>query len=98
MATTAKEPSMAQDHAKPVQTFRLRGVAVSVFSNTAKTKERDVTFHKVALQRVYRDGDDWKYTSSLGRDDLPIARLLLARAWEWILDAEAKRAKDGDEE
>jgi len=49
-------------------------------------------FHKVAVQKIYRDGDsgEWKTTASLGRDDLPIATLLLGRAYEYILDKEAE--------
>jgi hypothetical protein len=89
---------MAQTGTKPVQTFRLRGVSVSVFENNAKMKDRDVTFHKVAIQRSYRDGDEWKNTTSFGRDDLPVLGLLLKQAWQWVLEAEASRGKDGDEQ
>jgi hypothetical protein len=61
---------------KPVMTFRLRGVSVSIFANHAKNDEgRDITFHKVRVQRSYKAGEEWKQTESLGRDDLPIARL-----------------------
>ena len=88
---------MAQNSNKPVQTFRLRGLSASIFANHAKSDGRDVTFHKLSLQRVYRDGDEWKTTQSFGRDDLPIAQLLLKRAWEWILDAEASRKDDDGE-
>jgi hypothetical protein len=76
-------------------TFRLRGVSAAIFPNFAKTDDgREITFHKVRLQRSYRDGEEWKQTESLGRDDLPVATLLLQRAWEFILDTEAKRGKE----
>ena len=88
---------MAQTPTKPVKSFRLRGISASVFENTAKTKDREVTFHKVSLQRTYRDGDEWKNTTSFGRDDLPIARLLLEQAWQFILETEASRGKESDE-
>ena len=97
MATTAKEPVMAQTSTKPVKVFRSKGVSASVFANHAKSDGQDVTFHKVSLQRTYKDGDEWKTTSSFSRDDLPIARLLLDRAWEFILDAEATHSTDADE-
>ena len=86
---------MAQTPTKPVKSFRLRGISASVFENTAKTKDREVTFHKVSLQRTYRDGDEWKNTTSFGRDDLPIARLLLE---QFILETEASRGKDDESE
>ena len=88
---------MAQNATKPVKVFRLRGISASVFANTAKSGEREITFHKVSLQRTYKDGDDWKTTTSFGRDDLPTAQLVLSRAWEFILDAEASRGKEDAE-
>ena len=88
---------MAQTSTKPVKVFRSKGVSASVFANHAKSDGQDVTFHKVSLQRTYKDGDEWKTTSSFSRDDLPIARLLLDRAWEFILDAEANHSTDADE-
>lgn len=81
--------------ARPLQTFRLKGISASVFENTSEDGQ---TFHKVSLQRRYRQGTEWKSSQSLGRDDLPIARLLLQRAWEWILQAEAQRNTDDSKE
>lgn len=90
----AKETSSARDANSPVQVYRLRGLSASIFENQAKTAGRTVTFYKVALQRTYKDGDEWKTTTSFGRDDLPIARLLLDRAWQYVLDAEASRGRE----
>ena len=71
---------------KPIHVLRRRGVKVSVFQN----QSGETTFHKVAIQKIYReDHGDWKTTNSLGRDDLPIAQMLIGRAWEFILDLEA---------
>ena len=74
---------MAQNSSKPVKTFRLRGISVSVFANQAKSEGRDIVFHKVSVQRTYKDGDDWKTTQSFGRDDLPVVQLVLKRAFEF---------------
>ena len=88
---------MAQASLKPVKVFRLRGISASIFANQAKSEGHDITYHKVSLQRTYRDGDEWKTTTSFGRDDLPVARLLLDRAWEYILNAEAAPSSDAAE-
>jgi hypothetical protein len=82
---------------KPVRVVRLRGVSASIFANQAKSEGRDITYHKVSVQRSYKDGDEWKQTTSFGRDDLPVVNLVLQRAYEWILDAEAARGKDDTE-
>ncbi len=95
MATIANEPK-AQSTVKPVKVFRLRGVTASVFANQAKSEGRDITFHKVSVQRIYKDGDEWRTTTNFGRDELPIAQLLMSRAWEFILDAEATPTADAE--
>ena len=79
---------------KPISVFRLRGITASVFANIAETKNGDVTFHKVNVQRTYKDGNEFKTTSTFGRDDLPIVQLLTDRAWQFILDTEAHRGRD----
>ena len=86
---------MAQKTQRPVKVFRSRGVSASVFENQAKAGEREVTFHKVSLQRTYRDADgQFKTTTSFSRDDLPIARHVLQQAWAFILETESTPAGD----
>ena len=58
---------------KPWKTFRSNGVSASVFQNTVKTPEGERLYPKVSLTRTYREGDEFKSTNSLGRDDLPVA-------------------------
>jgi len=93
MAASQPKAPEATGNQKPVKVIRLRGVSASIFANQAKSDGRDITFHKVSLQRSYKDGDEWKQTSSFGRDDLPIVNLVLKRAWEFVLDTEATRSK-----
>lgn len=94
-----QERAAAPNAAKPVQVFRLRGISASVFANTAKADGRDVVFHKVSVQRIYRDNDgEFKSTTSFGRDDLPTVSLLVQRAWEFILDVEANRGRSESDE
>jgi hypothetical protein len=98
MATaTATEPAAAHMSAKPVKVFRFRGVSASVFENHAKNGERPVTFHKVSVQRTYKDGDEFKTTTSFSRDDLPVCMHVMQQAWAFILDAESKRGQDDTE-
>ncbi len=43
------------------------------------------------LRCRYKDADDeYLHSSSFTRDEIPVARHLLAKAWNFILDAEAK--------
>jgi hypothetical protein len=91
-ATTLKEPatdvSAETGSTKPLQVFRHRNLSASVFVNQSKTGG---TFLTVSLQRAYKDADDeYQHSSSFTRDEIPVARHLLAKAWDFILDAEAK--------
>lgn len=83
---------------RPVKVFRLRGVKVSVFENHAAGSGQPTAFYKTAVQRIYKDGEEWKTTTSLGRDDLPVVRLLLQRAWEFILETEAGGTREEPEQ
>lgn len=85
VVTTSVSTTTGSTPTRPLRTFRLKGVKASVFEN----RSEQGAFYKTSLQKVYKDGEDWKTTASLGRDDLPVARLLLARAWEFILETEA---------
>ncbi len=82
---------------KPVHSIRLRGISASIFENKTKIENRDVTFHKVSVSRSYKEGEQWKSTTSFGRDDLPVVTLVMQRAYEWILDTESKRTKEANE-
>ena len=96
-ASQAKETESSVNQ-KPVKVIRVRGVSASIFANHGKSDGRDITFHKVSLQRSYKDGDEWKQTTSFGRDDLPVVSLVMKRAWEFILDTEASRGKEESDE
>jgi hypothetical protein len=73
----------------PVAKFRAGAVGVSVFKREFDGKE----FYSASVGRAYidekdlRDGPDgtWKYTDSLGRDDLPVAAALLNQAFAFIV-------------
>jgi hypothetical protein len=40
--------------------------------------------HNVTISRLYKDGDDWKNSTSFGRDDLPLVEKVAALAHAWI--------------
>lgn len=88
MSSTTKK-NTNQQPTKPVQVFRARGVKVSVFEN----RTGETVWFKTTLLRIYREteSEEWKTTTSLSRDDLPIAARLLQKAWDFILETESGR-------
>jgi hypothetical protein len=87
---------MAQN--KPVKTFRIRGISASVFANETHADGQPVRFFKVSVQRAFRQDGEFKHNSSFGRDDIPVAMLVLRRAWEFIVDSEAAATAEKSQE
>lgn len=71
---------------KPMKKLQLRGISASVFENQS---ENGHTFYKVSITRTFKDGDEFRTTSTFSRDDLPIVQELTRQAWLTILKAEA---------
>ena len=74
----------------PEKQFRIGSVSASVFANTIDGDgNRKRKIRNVNLQRRYKDGDDWKSSSSFGLADIPLAIRVLQLAQEHIEAAEA---------
>jgi hypothetical protein len=82
------------ENAKPEKQFRAGALSVSVWKRT----HNDEVFYNATPQRAYLDKKDtsesaegtWKYTDSMGRDDLPIIAALLNTAFSWIVVTQTK--------
>ena len=69
----------------PIYKYRVGAVTASVWKNTVKTKEAEYDNFSVTLQRSYKDKEgEWKNTDSLNVNDVPKARLALAKAFEYM--------------
>ena len=70
----------AQNHNKPVHTIRHGAISASIWrQDTEKGPMFNVTF-----QRTYKEGEEWKNSTSFGRNNLLLLSLMAARAFEWI--------------
>jgi hypothetical protein len=65
---------------KPVHTIRHGVVSASIWRQES---DKGSVFN-VTFQRSYKDGDDWKNSTSFGRNNLLVVSLIAARAFEWI--------------
>ena len=64
----------------PVHKVRLGRITASVWANDGSNG----TFHNVTLVRSYKDGEEWKESSSFGRDDLPLVAKAVDQCHTWI--------------
>lgn len=86
----------AKENTAPVATFRRKGVSVAVYSNEIKGMQ--VPLYKVSIKRNYFEKGEYKSVTSLGRDDLPVARYLLEQAWLKIMDLEQEARKGAEDD
>ena len=77
---------------KPEKVFRIGSVSASVFVNEIKSDNGKREIRNVNLQRRYRDGDEWKTSSSFGLGDMPQAVAVLEIAMKHVAEQEAEVA------
>ena len=74
MATATKSQNGNQSDRQPAYASRHRRLQIAVWENDSSNG----TFFTAGIQRSYKDGEEWKRTSStLNRDDLLVAAKLL---------------------
>ncbi len=64
----------------PAHEIRLGNIRASIWENKG---DQGVWFN-VSVTRLYRQGADWKSTTSFGRDDLPLVSKAVEMAYTWI--------------
>ena len=77
-----------QETKAPERTFRLGLVSASVWVNVVKGENGNREVRNVNLQRRYKDGDDWKSSTTFGLADLPNAIRALQLAQQHVETAE----------
>ena len=65
---------------KPTLELRRGLIKVCVWQRRAKHGAR----YSLSIVRLFRNGDEWKESSRLGRDDIPLVRLVLDEAYAWM--------------
>jgi len=69
-----------QTKVRPVREVRLGRIRAAIWENETQNGIR----HNVTLSRLYKDGDEWKDSTSFGRDDLPLVSKVADLAHSWI--------------
>lgn len=67
--------------AKPAMEIRRGLIKVRIWQRKSNNGVR----YSLTIVRLFRNGDQWKESTRLGRDDIPLVRLLLDQAHTWIL-------------
>ena len=65
---------------RPVHEIRMGRIRAAIWENETQSGTR----HNVTVCRMYKEGDQWKDSSTFGRDDLPLVSKVLDQAHSWI--------------
>ena len=68
--------------ARPIHEIRLGRIRAAIWENETQNGTR----HNVTVSRLYKDGNDWKDSTSFGRDDLPLVGKVCDQAHSWIFE------------
>lgn len=72
---------------RPIHEIKLGRIRATIWTN--HTDRQDVWFN-VSVVRLYREGDEWRTSTSFGRDDLPLVAKAADMAYAWIWNAMEK--------
>ena len=72
---------------RPIHEIKLGRIRASVWTNESENQE---SWFSVSITRVYRDGNEWRTTTSFGRDDLPLVAKAADMAYAWIWKAKGE--------
>jgi hypothetical protein len=75
---------------RPTHEIRFGAVKAAIWANQTDSG----TFYNVTITRLYKDGDDWKFSDSFRRDDLPLVAKVADKAFEWILTPATSEAQE----
>lgn len=92
---STKTPAAAQAPAKqrPAHEVRLGRIKATIWAN----QNDNGTWYNVTLSRSYRDGEEWKSSSSFGRDELLTVAKVADLANSWIHGQAQGLSSDGHE-
>ena len=75
-----QQPRSNDAKAKPVFEVRLGRIKAAIWANETDNGVR----HNVTITRLYKDGDEWKTSTSFGREELPLVAKVADLAHSWI--------------
>lgn len=71
---------------RPIHEIRKGLIKVRIWRKQTRSGLR----HTVSVVRLFRNGDVWKESTRFSRDDVPLMRLVLDDAYNWIYEQTAK--------
>ena len=83
----ATKPKPKEAKNRPVHEVRFGRIRAAIWQNETENGPR----HNVTITRLYKDGNEWKDSTSFGRDDLPLVAKVCDQAHTWIFEQAVER-------
>jgi len=80
---------------KPEKKFRAGAISATIWKNQNQKGTKSFSYHTISLERAYKDqAGGWKTTASMRLADLPRAKLVLNKAYEYLVVQEGESAEE----
>ena len=70
---------------KPEKVFQCGNVQASIWLNERRGNEGKSFFYNVRIEKVYKDGEEWKRTNSFSAWDLPKLQIVAGEAYKYLM-------------
>ena len=85
--------------AQPLKKFRAGQVSCALWENEVTVGNRKIHVLKATIERRYKDASgEWKSSQSFGRQEIPLVRWCLDKAFDVIVGEQGSQAEDAPEE
>ena len=69
---------------KPEKKFRCGPITASIFAETRVVNGQMVKFYSTCIDKAYKEGEQWKHTTSYAAEDLPKVALLATEVYRYL--------------
>jgi len=69
---------------RPVRVFRCGAVAAAIWADYRVINDAVVKVHSIRITKNYRQGDEWKSTTTFATEDLPKVDLVAKEAYRFL--------------
>lgn len=69
---------------KPEKKFKCGPISASIWAEGKTVQGEMVKLYSINIDKAYKDGDEWKHTSSFAVEDLPKVALVANEAYKYL--------------
>ena len=92
-APNLKQVEPIMPHRRPIHEIRIGTIRAAIWANENRPDE---VWFAVTLSRLYKDGADWKDSTTFRRDDLPVVAKVMDMAYAWIWEQQTSESRVND--